>query len=130
LAALIKVIVKKDFKHISIASKLVVAWFIFPFFTMFIVSFWIPMFIGRYLIFLSLGYYLLLALSSIYLVKSKRYQFVIPGILLILFVFTVKLNIGNKRHVKEIIAKIEELKDSNTVVLVCPQFFDLIIEES
>ncbi|MFA5417710.1 MAG: glycosyltransferase family 39 protein [Bacteroidales bacterium] len=125
LAALVKAIIKKDFVHLPVGNKLVVIWFIFPFLTMFTVSFWIPMFIGRYLIFLSIGYYLLLAMSSIYLVKNKRYQLVIPGILLMLFVFTIKLNVGNKRHVKETIAKIVELKDENTVVLVCPQFFDL-----
>ena len=121
--ASVKFIVKKDFKNKSIISKIIFLWFLFPFFFMFFISYWIPMFLDRYLIFVSLAYYLVLAICSSYIIEIKKFNFIIPSALVLMFIFTTNPNGDNDRHVKETIAKIKELKNENTYVLVCPQSF-------
>ncbi|HQB20269.1 MAG TPA: hypothetical protein PK495_06780, partial [Bacteroidales bacterium] len=50
---------------------------------------------------------------------------IIPIVVILLFVLTVKPNITNKRDVKETVAKIKELKTNTTIVYFCPEWFDL-----
>ncbi len=123
ISALIKVLYKKDFKIIHLNIKVMVIWFLFPFLFMFIISYWVPMFLDRYLIFVSLGYYLVLAVCANYIVENGKYKFIIPGFLVASFLITFNPNVDNKRHVKETVAKIIELKTPKTKVLICPQHF-------
>jgi 4-amino-4-deoxy-L-arabinose transferase-like glycosyltransferase len=125
LAAFVKIIIKKEIKIISSNTKIVLTWFLFPFFSMFIISYWIPMFLDRYLIFVSLGYYFVLAICADYIIGKPRYSFILPAILVVFFVATFNPNVDNKRLVKETIAKIKILKDKNTIVIMCPQYFIL-----
>ncbi len=123
LVALVKSIIKKDIQNIPISNKIILIWFLFPFLFMFIISYWIPMFLDRYLIFVSLGFYFVLAICSSYIISLRKYKLILPGILVVLFAFTFNPNVDNKRHVKETVEKIKELKDSRTKVLICPQHF-------
>jgi len=124
-AAFIKSIFGRDLKSISVNTKIVLIWFLLPFFSMFVFSFWIPMFLDRYLIFVSLGYYLVLAFCAAYIFQQRKLRLMIPGILILFFAATFNPNVDNNRHVKETIGKIKELKDQNTAVLICPQHFIL-----
>lgn len=110
-------------ESISIYARIILAWVMVPLLIMFTSSFWIPMFLDRYLIFLTSAFYLLLGLIVTYLDKSK-----IPGIsLLLIFMLgiTFTRNPENRRHVVDVVNKVKELKTSNSVVYMCPYYFDM-----
>ena len=123
-SALVKCFVKGDVYVVKIPVKLVLVWFFVPFFLMFFISYYVPMFLDRYLIFLSGGFYLLVALCSDYLIRVKIYNYIIPVVLICLFVVTTKPNISNKRNVEEVVQKVKSLKRGNTLVL-CTYHFGL-----
>lgn len=125
LLALVKYLVSQEWRQNNPYSKVLVIWFVFPFVFMFAVSFWFPMFFDRYLIFVSSGYYLTIALLSIYISDLLILRYVLSGIVVIMFVITFKPNIDNNRHVRETVAKVNEIKDNNTSVIICPSYFIL-----
>ena len=125
ISAITKWLIKKDFKATLTATKIVLIWFLFPFLFMFTISFWIPIFIERYLIFVSFGYYFTLLISLDYLFKKTNLKWVFSGALILLFAFTFKPDLDNKRHVKEAVQALERLKDSNTSVILCGRDFVL-----
>ncbi len=110
---------------ISIQTKFVLAWFIFPFFFMFFVSYWIPMFLDRYLIFVSIAFILLIAISADSILEKNYYKYIVPFIICILFIVTSKPNITNKRNVRETVQKIKALENDSTLVIICPYQFIL-----
>ena len=114
---------KKEQKNIYFGF--VVLWFVFILCFMFVVSFWIPMFIDRYLMTAAIAFPLLVGISADYLVKKSKYEFIIPFVIVLLFVSTVKPGKSNKRDVKETVAKVKEIKNSSTIVYFSPDFFDL-----
>jgi mannosyltransferase len=123
LLSIVKFITKKDLKNLTSSNKIILIWFLFPFLFMFVISYWIPMFLDRYLIFVSISFYLILSISSVYILSQSKYKLILPGILVLLFIFTFNPNIDNKRHVRETVEKVRELKDPKTKVLICPQYF-------
>ncbi|MBI9033678.1 MAG: hypothetical protein JEZ03_04310 [Bacteroidales bacterium] len=123
LSASIKYLIVERFRKIESANTVVVTWFLFPFLFMFFISYWIPMFLDRYLMFVSIGFYLVLALAANYLIKAKYYSYIFPFIVVVMFIVTSKPNITNKRNAREAVEKVSELKDSSTMVLVCPDHF-------
>jgi 4-amino-4-deoxy-L-arabinose transferase-like glycosyltransferase len=125
VAVLIKLFVQKEFKNISVNRKIIFIWFWAPFLFMFIISFKIPIFLDRYLIFLSIGYYLFLGICADYLFTDPKYKFIAPAVLVMSFIITFNPNVDNKRHVKETVAKIRNLKEDKTAVLVYPSHFVL-----
>jgi mannosyltransferase len=125
IGAIVKLLLQKDYCRISIARKLVILWFVIPYFTMFVISFWIPMFVGRYLIFVSIAYFFLLAISLDYLMKGLKYGIPLIVIFVGLYMFTFNLNVDNKRHVEAVVDKIIELKADNDIVLISPPDFIL-----
>lgn len=116
VAALIKYVVKERKSDVKVAIKLLVFWFVFPFFSMFLISYSIPMFIDRYLIFISTAYAILLGVSSFYVLTNSRLKFVLPVIIACLFVFSSKPNITNKRNVVETMMKISELNNNSLII--------------
>lgn len=114
---------KNELKNIY--SGFIVFWFVFIFFFMFSVSFWIPMFMDRYLMPAAIAFPLLVGICADYLIKTSKYKLVMPLVVSLLFIITVKPNISNKRNVKETVEKIKELKTSNTIVYFCPNWFEL-----
>ncbi|HEX2935418.1 MAG TPA: glycosyltransferase family 39 protein [Bacteroidales bacterium] len=110
-------------ESISVYARILLAWVMLPLLIMFVSSFWIPMFLDRYLIFFTSAFYVLVALMITFLDKSK-----IPGIsLLVIFLMgiTFTRNPDNKRQVVDAINKVKELKTPNTVVYMCPDYFDM-----
>jgi len=114
---------KKEQKEIYFGF--VVFWFVFVFCFMYVVSFWIPMFLDRYLMTAAIAFPLVVGISADYLIRKPKYEFIIPIVIALLFVLTVKPDISNKRDVKETVSKIKKLKTSSTIVYLCPDYFDL-----
>lgn len=125
VAALVKLIIRKDLKGIQAEKKVVAIWFLFPFFFMFLISYKIPVFLDRYLIFVSFGYYLLVAISIGYLFSREKAAYIAAAPLVLLFAVTFRPNLDNKRHVIETIDKVRALKDENTSVIICGRDFVL-----
>lgn len=125
LIALFHTLFKKSYKQSSFVTNTIIIWFIFPFFSMFILSFWIPMFLDRYLIFVSLAYYFVLAISANYFLKNTRLKYILPVLISLLFLSSFNPNMDNKRHVKEVVAKIMELKSDESLVVISPENFIL-----
>lgn len=123
VSACITYIINKSRQPLAVNTNIILIWFALPFCLMFVVSYWIPMFIDRYLIFVSVGFYLLVSICANRLITQQKYQFIVPGVLVLLFLATFNINVDNKRHVKETMAKLKELTRPETKVLVCPQSF-------
>lgn len=98
-------------------------WFFCIFFFMFGISYYVPMFLDRYLMPTAVAFSLVIAISVDYIVEQQKYRYIVPMVIIVLFISTVKPNISNKRNVKETIDKIKETKDSNTLVLLSPSYF-------
>lgn len=99
--------------------------FAIPFVIMFLLSYKVPMFLDRYLIFTTIGYYFLIAILFDFLFKKPLIQNIMGSLFLIGMVWTTNPNISNKRNVKETVAKIKELENSNTLILLSPDHFIL-----
>lgn len=120
--SLLKLIIQKSFPS-NLPGKIISIWFVFPFLFMFFISYQLPMFHDRYLIYITPAYYLLLAICADYLFAKNIFKNVLAGLLVILFAASFRSDVDNKRHVKEAITKIMELKDKNTLVIFCPAHF-------
>jgi hypothetical protein len=110
-------------ESISVYARIVLAWVMLPLLIMFVCSFWIPMFLDRYLIFFTSAFYLLAALIVAFLDRSKNPY--ISLLLIFLMIITFTRNPDNRRHVGDVVNKVKELKTSNTVVYMCPDYFDM-----
>ena len=105
--------------------KFISFWFIFIFFFMFGISFWIPMFLDRYLMPSAIGFYILLAIAADSLIKKRYFEYIIPCLVCLLFIFTTEPNITNKRNVKETVEKINMIKTEKAAVYFCPSWFEM-----
>jgi hypothetical protein len=119
----IKYLLKKQKAPLSFQFKMCLFWFFFPFFFLFIVSFWIPSFIDRYLIFITPAFYILIVLLSSSILK--KWNIYLSFFLLILFAFTTNFNPSNKRDVKNLILTIQQLKKENNLIYISPKDFNL-----
>lgn len=125
IAALIKWIINWKQSSVSIVSKVILIWFLFPFLTLFAISYKIPMFLDRYLIFVSFGYYFSVVVATQYVFRQERINTWVYSLVAILFLITLKPNLDNKRHVKEAIEHLKTLEDDNTSILICGHDFVL-----
>ena len=125
LSAFVKYILNKKNEQKNINYRLVVFWFVFVFFFMFGASYLVPMFLDRYLMPAAIAFSLVLGISVDYIIKTPKYNYIIPAIISLLFITTVKPNITNKRNVKETVEKIKSIQNPNTQVLICPSHFVL-----
>ena len=107
-------------------QKVLLVWFFFPYFLIFIVSYKLPMFLDRYLVFLSVAFYLLIGQSILYICGSRKILYyslstlAIGGMLL-----TCLPNLDNHRRLKKVVEIVQILKDKDTPVIICPEWFDL-----
>lgn len=125
IAALIKWIINWKQSSVSIVSKVILIWFLFPFLTLFAISYKIPMFLDRYLIFVSFGYYFSVVVATQHVFRQERINTWVYSLVAILFLITLKPNLDNKRHVKEAIEHLKTLEDDNTSILICGHDFVL-----
>ncbi len=120
---------RKHFRGISIYGKVILFWFLFPYFLMFLVSmkylpFNVPVFFDRYVAFISIGFYLTVAVSSDYLFSQHRYGSYLIFLPVAFIMITCKPDVDNKRHVGELMDKVKEIKTGETVTYFCPPNFD------
>ena len=118
-------VVRNRLEDTSIAKGLVSFWFLFIFVFMFLISFKAPMFLDRYLMPSAIAFPLLIAVSSDFLIIKKGWKYVIPSLVCLLFIVTVKPNMTNKRDTKGAIEKTMSLKDQSTLVFIAPSRFDI-----
>ena len=100
----------------------ILAWFIVPFFGMYLISYEMPMFHNRYLMHAFVGFILVISIASLSIVKLPMGKWIIPVILLVCFVVKSERSIDNGRHSREAVAKVQELRDENTRVVMYPKF--------
>lgn len=109
------------------AYHTIVVWFITPFLTLWVVSFWIPMFHDRYLIFVSVAFAIVLSIGIRHLFRNDNVSNVVAiGFALILFA-TGNPDVSNKRDLRTVVGKVRELRKENPElpVVICPEWFGL-----
>ena len=108
----------------SVFTRVILIWFIVPYLTMFFISFLWPVFLDRYTVFISLGFYLLVAISVRYLGSNKIVFYTLSIAAVVMMATTFQPNLDNKRRIREVVAKVKELKTDETIVIVCPAWLD------
>lgn len=122
---LVLLILKRKQNPDRLATRLIVCWFYIPFVFMFVISFWVPMFLDRYLMFIAIGFCIIVAFSADFIIQKPRFKFIIPSLICLLFVVSVKPNKSNKREVRETVELVKSLENDSTLVLVAPVHFSL-----
>jgi mannosyltransferase len=122
---LVLLIIKRRQNPNRMATRLILCWFYVPFLFMFVISFWIPMFLDRYLMFVSIGFPLMVAVSTDFILQKPKIRLLIPALICLLFIVTVKPNKTNKREVRETVQLVKQLENDKTLVLVAPVHFSL-----
>ena len=117
-------LINKQYKN-ELIHNFVLFWFVFPFTTMFCLSYKTPMFYDRYLMMVSIGFTILLSIASHIIISNKKYMMICPITLGLLFMYTTKSNSHLNKHEKVIVEKIKELNQENTIIYICPNYFNL-----
>ncbi len=102
--------------------KMILLWFVLPLLIMFLSSFKIPMFIDRYYIFTTPAFFILIAIIVDYFTIKIQVSFY--WIVIALLLITSVRNEPNNRDVKPMVDKIAMLKNNQTAILMCPDYFD------
>lgn len=111
---------------LTLNGKVVLLWFLFPFLSMFLASYLVPMWVDRYLVFVSPAYYLLLAVLLQHMLPGQKAFAAVATIPVLLFMVTFRPALDNGRHAREAIAHVQQMTlDDSTMVVLCPQWFDL-----
>jgi len=109
---------------LSDGARVVLVWFLVPFVLMFGLSYAVPMWLDRYLVFITPAYYLSLALMADRLFKDVKHYAMVTGVLVLLFLVTLKPDVSNERDIRSAVIKMKELRaefpDAN--VFVCPDW--------
>ena len=118
-----------NWKRINAASnniyKILLLFFSIYFFGLFFISLIFPVFIARYLLFISLYYYLIIAISSVYIFKSKKLHLIIGLIPPMLMLTTLKLKEGKNIRINELSEFIKPLTKKQVSIIITPEWYDL-----
>lgn len=98
-------------------------WFFFIFFSMFVISYWVPVFLDRYLMPAAIAFMVLLGIAVDYLIQSAKFKYVIPAIIGSLFIATIRPNINDEDDFKEAVEKVKNLKKPQSLVIVNPAHY-------
>lgn len=110
-------------RHFSTRSKIIILWFLLPYFTMFALSFKMPMFLDRYLIYISVAFYLLIGIAIQALFKNEKSKWIFGAPLIILMMVTCKLDSGNPRDDEGFVKAVSALNGPKTSVFVSPYWY-------
>ncbi|MDA8886056.1 glycosyltransferase family 39 protein [Bacteroidia bacterium] len=114
-----------NLKKLHLVSKntwVIIAWFVVPFFGMYFLSYEVPMFHNRYLMHTFVGFILLVSIASLSIIKMPIAKWIVPTVLIVGFVLKSERNLDNGRHTKEAVAKVQELRDADTRVVMFPKY--------
>lgn len=100
----------------------IMAWFLVPFFGMFVLSYWLPMFHDRYLMHAFVGFCMLLSIVATSLVGLPIVKWIVPTLLILGMGIASRRNIDNGRHTQEAVAKVQEIRTSETRVVLYPNY--------
>lgn len=125
VSGLIKFIIVRKKESSLLPSRLMIFWFVFIFFFMFGISYVVPMFLDRYLMPAAIAFCFVIGICMDYIIKKPKFRYIIPAIICILLIVTVKPNKSNKRNAKEAIELVESINNSNTLVIISPKNFIL-----
>ena len=118
-----------NWKRINAASnniyKILLLFFSIYFFGLFFISLIFPVFIARYLLFISLYYYLIIAISFVYIFKSKKLHLLIGLIPPMLMLTTLKLKEGKNTRINELSEFIKPLTKKQVSIIITPEWYDL-----
>lgn len=117
----------KNKATISPYAKSIFIWFLFPYLTMFLVSFKLPMFIDRYLTHVSIGFFLLIAVAIHQFKQFKWPSFGLSLLTVLLIIVTTNLKSGHLPNRKSLVEEVLKNKDEKTAVIICPPWLDLEI---
>ena len=112
----------RKWRGIDRNTWVIAGWFSVPFVGMFALSYWVPMFHDRYLMHTVGGFIILIAVSSVSVIKLPVVKWLVPSLLIVLFIATSDRNIDNGRHTKEAVEKVQELRDTDTRVVMYPKY--------
>lgn len=125
LAAGIHFLVKRKQLQLKPAAAFVLLWFWFIFLFMFAVSYAVPMFLDRYLMPAAIAFCFLPAMAINQLFKKQSVQWSVHIVLLMLFAFTFKPDLSNKREVKAAVEQLKALQTDTSLVVVGGRAFAL-----
>jgi mannosyltransferase len=106
------------------SSRVLIVWFIFPYLSMFVISFWAPMFLDRYIIYISVSFYLLIAVFLTTFTNNRILSYIASFALLCVMVFYLKLAPDNNRRVHEVVEVVTKLKAKapDSFVIISPAY--------
>ncbi len=112
---------------VSPSTRVLSIWFVFPYLTMFFLSFWAPMFLDRYIIFISISFYLLIALFLASFAQHQYVKIVSTVVLLILMAVNLNLAPDNNRRVVQLVQTVNELRTQQpqSIVIISPEYSHL-----
>jgi len=103
---------------------IIIFWFGFLFFSMFLISFKIPIFIERYVMPAAIVFPIFIGVLLNYFSNSRFYKFIVILVLLP-FLVSSNPNFSNRRIVKDVIEIVKKNKTQNTVVYIAPEWFEM-----
>jgi len=121
----------QKFSKIDFQTKFIVFWLWFPFLLMFTMSlenfpYSIPMFFDRYLMIVAIAFYFFIGIIVNAIFRPSNFKtIVLPVVILFVFANSSKPYVDNERNVDQVVDKVNELKNENSLVLFSPKHFDL-----
>jgi uncharacterized membrane protein len=113
-------------KYLTTYQKVLLVWFFVPYMLIFLISYKLPMFLDRYLVFLSVAFYLLVGHSVVYICGSRKIFYYTLSVLAVGgMLLTFHPNLDNHRRLNKVVELVRCLKQKDTPVIICPEWFDL-----
>lgn len=125
VSAFVKYVLVRKRLQTTTAQALVVFWFAGIFFVMFGISYAVPMFLDRYFMPAAVAFALVLAIASDFLIQRSNWRYAILITICLLFAFSLKPNISNKREVAKAVNQVKALQKPGSTVIFCPKDFML-----
>lgn len=130
--AILGALYKNKDNAISFNLLTVALWVWLPLIVSFLLSFKTGFFLDRYMFFTSPAYYLCVSLAAIHAgnLLLRRYHLLLPAMCVILAMATCSMHSkgqkygGGKKDMLPLVAKINELNNDTTAIVICPDWFD------
>jgi mannosyltransferase len=106
------------------SSRVVVLWFVFPYLSMFVLSYWAPMFLDRYIIYTSIAFFLLVAMFLSKFTDNSVLKMVSYFAIMITMMWDLTLAPDNNRRVKQVVETVKDMKekDADMLMIISPEY--------
>jgi len=127
---LIFILWKKQFKMKFMAflkdtsSRVIIIWVVFPYLSMFLLSYRVPMFLDRYIIYISVAFYLIVAAVLSKFTDNRVLKMFTFFALMIAMMWFFTITPDNKRRVDQVVEKVNEMKTKNPdmAMILSPEY--------